>query len=651
MRQWSYINKMPFVVNFYAPFSGLPRLHAYGLSGSDLCPESHFECPGTRHCLPIYVRCNGVYDCPGRQDEAACDSYTCPGFYRCRGSKICLHPDHVCDGSNHCPQQDDEWFCAHSCPADCSCQGLSFTCRRVFPVERYSDVRFLQAGSSGLTPARLFNNTMLIYLSLEQCDLTSLDLPTLPNLNIMDVSYNDIQVVTLEHLDKVRNLKTLLLTGNPLASFFTSATPSSSTFLKLRTIDLSMVKIPYLKTTVFAPFPGLTTLNLSGSATQRVSGGGFQNAELRELDMRGCDMDEFPQNMLKNLSSLNALYADNYKLCCPQSLPGGFNAKDCHAPSSVIASCDNLLGSNLHRIMVSFLAAATLLGNWTHGVMALWRGTNKGSSNVLMSHLCLSKSVMGAYLAAIGIANQLYSGAYLWKDRAWRSSPWCSACGFLFLLSSQVSVFLVAGMTLERCVALAGASRAAHWERKLTRLIALLSWVAGVSLAAVPAAAGWKDFSRTSLCIPLPLPQDRTAGHRYAFGVLVVLNAALMLLAAAGQVYVHVTVRSNVLAFLVDDQRARDLTAARRVISVAVTDVCCWCLVALWALLTARGAFVPGDVGFTTAVWFVLISAALAPYIHRLSVVMERRRQTQKQRLLKRLRYRLTAKQDRHDAK
>nr|KAG5687880.1 hypothetical protein BaRGS_008550 [Batillaria attramentaria] len=34
---------------------------------------------GDGYCMPVYVRCNDVYDCPGKKDEAACDSYTCPG--------------------------------------------------------------------------------------------------------------------------------------------------------------------------------------------------------------------------------------------------------------------------------------------------------------------------------------------------------------------------------------------------------------------------------------------------------------------------------------------------------------------------------------------------------------------------------------------
>nr|KAG5711572.1 hypothetical protein BaRGS_016754 [Batillaria attramentaria] len=40
-------------------------------SESFACPETHFLCPGDDLiCLPVFVRCNGVNDCPGSEDEA-----------------------------------------------------------------------------------------------------------------------------------------------------------------------------------------------------------------------------------------------------------------------------------------------------------------------------------------------------------------------------------------------------------------------------------------------------------------------------------------------------------------------------------------------------------------------------------------------------
>ena len=46
-----------------------------------VCPDTHFQCPGS-YCLPVYMRCNGVLDCPEHQDEHDCDVFVCPGYYR-----------------------------------------------------------------------------------------------------------------------------------------------------------------------------------------------------------------------------------------------------------------------------------------------------------------------------------------------------------------------------------------------------------------------------------------------------------------------------------------------------------------------------------------------------------------------------------------
>ena len=605
-----------------------------------------YWCSEGQLCLPFYVVCNGVSDCPDGQDENACDSYTCPGYYRCRGSRICLYFANVCDGHFQCPERDDELYCFFKCPTECSCQGRSYTCRRKFHVENFHSIRYLNASSSGLTPEDFFNNNMLIYLSLQHCNVTHLHLPALPNLVILDVGHNYIEDVELEFLNNVTNLKLLSLAGNPLTILFTSSSRSVETFPQMKIVDLSMTIMSHLDVSMLTTFPSLTSLNLSGSATRRVSGGAFNNRELRVLDMRGCDVEEFPQNLLENLTNLRVLYADNYKICCYHSLPEGFNPKHCHAPQPVVSSCDNLLGSNIQRIVVFLLAAATILGNWTTCLISTRHRRENRNGNIFIPHLFLSKSVMGVYLAVLSVTDQVFSGDYLWRDVSWRTSSWCTMCGFLFLLSNQVSVFVVVCITLERCVLLTRADREAHWGRTVKTLMCVVSWVGGVALAVAPAASQWNDFSQTSLCIPLPVSEGRISGHHYAFGVLVILNTTLMLLTAAGQTYIYSTLRRNLLASFVDSQRSREFALARRSFSVAVTDACCWFLFALWTLLTSQSTFVIRNVSSVAAVFVTYVNSALTPYHYLLNVALEHNTQLQRKRLLKRLEYRLTEAED-----
>ena len=60
---------------------GVGNYSAQKLASVSECPETHFICPDGM-CLPVYLRCNGVYDCIGKVDEADCQEYTCPGYYR-----------------------------------------------------------------------------------------------------------------------------------------------------------------------------------------------------------------------------------------------------------------------------------------------------------------------------------------------------------------------------------------------------------------------------------------------------------------------------------------------------------------------------------------------------------------------------------------
>ena len=165
------------------------------------CPDSHFQCLNNGHCLPVFVRCNGFYDCPSREDESECDQYTCPGFYRCRGVKTCLHPDHVCDGLPHCPQQDDERYCDVDCPSQCSCRGLAFTCHHPINKWKYQLPRYLDVSKTNVDTTHpvlfqvLHRQKMLVYLNLQLCHLTSLTFPKMRNLKILDARYRTAKLV------------------------------------------------------------------------------------------------------------------------------------------------------------------------------------------------------------------------------------------------------------------------------------------------------------------------------------------------------------------------------------------------------------------------------------------------------------------------
>ena len=63
-------------------------------------------------CIPEDKVCDGVKDCPNRDDESEVKCRCLndgPGYFRCRGSRAkCIPSSWFCDGVRDCPHGDDE---------------------------------------------------------------------------------------------------------------------------------------------------------------------------------------------------------------------------------------------------------------------------------------------------------------------------------------------------------------------------------------------------------------------------------------------------------------------------------------------------------------------------------------------------------------
>ena len=237
-------------------------------SRDSACPETHFWFPDKDYCHPVYVRCNGVNDCPGHEDEEGCDAYTCPGFYRCRATKVCVHVDHVCDDWPLCPQQDDELLCNLKCPSQCTCHGLAIFCGSVFVVHQYPDLCYLDVRGSGMNMHQPGDSHMLLHLGMARCGIRTVGNFTFPNLQSLDLSDSLLQEVSGDHFVHMPDLTVLFLAGNPLTSVFTFSVASSIQLPKIHMLDLSHVKMHTTDPSLFALFPQLHTLNLSHSGME-----------------------------------------------------------------------------------------------------------------------------------------------------------------------------------------------------------------------------------------------------------------------------------------------------------------------------------------------------------------------------------------------
>ena len=621
------------------------------------CPETHFKCPGEGYCLPVYARCNGLYECPGWEDEEECDKYTCPGFYRCLQSRVCVHAEHMCDKVFQCPERDDELMCGMTCPDGCRCNGHAFICTRKVSLKDFPQLRYLDADGTGLKLKDVSANRLLVHLSLRDCGITDFEkvnLPNLkslnlsnnsisnfydldlPNLNILDLSFNSFKSFTMVKLENLTKLCKLSIASNQYLSLvFTSNT--TGRFPSLRLIDFSGIYVREISEPFLQAVPNIQHLSLSGSKVQQISQKGFSDLHrLRVLDLEGCPMTFFSRDVFKGLQYLETIFAENYKLCCPQLLPEGFCIDKCYAPGDGISACDTLLRTDTFRLFLVIYASLALVGNLVSYVYRLFdkHGEKKQLGfDVFVTHLCVSDFLMGVYLAIIGVADRWYYGTYLWRDREWTHSWVCQLAGFLSLLSSEVSAFMICLITLERFLLVRFPHKGFHFTSRSGRVASLVSWAVGLVLAAVPLLPftdHWQFYSQTGICIPLPITKTLFSGKDYSFIVMIVVNFFLFILIALGQLLIFWSYHSQSKTAGSSGKRSKDMAIARRLLVVAMSDFLCWFPIGLLGLMARYGFPVSGDVNVAMAIFILPFNSAANPFLYTLHMLREKRQKIRK---------------------
>jgi Leucine-rich repeat (LRR) protein len=105
---------------------------------------------------------------------------------------------------------------------------------------------------AGLLLRDLENNALLIHVRLSNCGIQAVYPLTLPNLQHLDLSANELQQVNMADFRFLYNLRVLNLASNPLTSLVLNIAASASgaianTAMVLEKLDLSFTKLTVRK--------------------------------------------------------------------------------------------------------------------------------------------------------------------------------------------------------------------------------------------------------------------------------------------------------------------------------------------------------------------------------------------------------------------
>ena len=606
---------------------------------TDPCPDTHYRC--TRewfYCLPVYTRCNGVFDCVFQEDERDCENWTRPGLYRCRDSTVCVHADHMCDGWPQCPQRDDEWLCKMTCPAQCLCQGHAFLCLQPFSPVLFPQLRYLDARGSGMTPSALGNNTYIVRLSLAQCSIDFLPDMKFPNLKFLDLSFNQIRSVLMNVFTALPTLQILVLKGNPLTAV--TVNPSNTWQTMLRKIDMSESHLAVFDSKILSRTPAIRYINISFSATHTLETYFHQTVpHLEELDVRGTLVNELSTDLFRGLNHLANVYASDYRFCCNKILPNIAPKPRCLAPDHYLSSCEDLLQSEVYRLNFWVVALLAGLGNIfcvvCHCVKTFITIPYEGPILVFMVSLQCADFCMGIYATVVTAAHQTFRGEYLHHEGTWRYSVACKVAGFLSQLSSEVSLVTIFLLSLVHLTTLCFPLGTYRFNKRSAVLTSGATWFVGILLACMPLLPELEHFGhygQTALCILMLCNERQSNTDFYFLQTAYIFNLLFCILVCITQIIVfRATPRHRVL---IDPMKSPVSASVNLLMRTAVTAVVRWISIIATSLLSFVSE-TGQDLNVFIAVMVLPFSSAVNPVLCLWHAVAYKRRQKQEERLLR----------------
>ena len=481
-------------------------------------------------------------------------------------------------------------FVIFSCPLDCNCTGMAADCRKADVYN--SSVISLSANTKYLdisTNFDFFNfmtkhPTTLFYLAslnMSSCDIT--DIPiyfffTMKNLLILDLTRNNLEYMRSELFVNQHKLTALYLTGNHDIHVIESSAFKGLDSVK--SLEIKHAHIGHISKDAF-DYLILETLDLSHNVIDNFDDNAFNGLSVDSLVMADTDIKLFQQDMFTGVAIATTLITDAYEFCCirPLALP----EENCYPHKDEFSSCADLMRNDVLRVLLWLIGIFSLLGNSASLIYRFIfdRERLKLGYGVFVTNLAVADFIMGIYLIIIASADVAYRGIYIYNDRAWRNSALCKMAGMLSTMSSEASVLFICLITVDRILVIKFPFGQVRFTTRLSKFASSLAWAISALIAVLPFAikSYFNDnfYSKSGVCLALPLTRDRPPGWAYAICIFIGFNFVTFLAIALGQWIIYRTINkatAKVRSF--STGRAHDLRVSRNLLLVASTNFMCW---------------------------------------------------------------------------
>ena len=263
-------------------------------------------------------------------------------------------------------------------------------------------------------------------------------------------------------------------------------------------LDLSYNLLISVSVGLFTRLKSLQMLDLSYNAIGGLPKATFEGLiSLQHLNLKNNQLNKLHDETFDSraLPLLEQLHTDAYKFCCIAK-----HVRKCTPEPDEFSSCQDLLSNRSLQISIWVLGVIALFGNL---FVVIWRSIKEKFkvASFFIWNLALSDSLMGVYLLIIATVDTFYRGRYIMFADEWRSSAICNTAGFLAMLSSEVSVYMMTAMTVDRFISIVCIFKVDSLRMRQARFICIGGWTGCFIFCVLPALGipyfGDQFFGRT----------------------------------------------------------------------------------------------------------------------------------------------------------
>nr|XP_021122890.3 follicle-stimulating hormone receptor isoform X5 [Anas platyrhynchos] len=294
------------------------------------------------------------------------------------------------------------------------------------------------------------------------------------------------------------------------------------------------------------------------------------------------DLDEQPGNKIHRRSAAED-YISNYAIGFDPS-ENEFDYGLCNEVVNVACSpkpdafnpCEDIMGYNILRVLIWFISVLAITGNIVVLIILISSQYKLTVPRFLMCNLAFADLCIGIYLLFIASVDIQTKSQYYNYAIDWQTGAGCNAAGFFTVFASELSVYTLTVITLERWHTI---TYAMQLDRKVrfrhAVIIMIFGWMFAFTVALLP-IFGVSSYMKVSICLPMDI--ETPFSQAYVI-FLLVLNVLAFVIICACYICIYFTVRNpNVIS------SNSDTKIAKRMAILIFTDFLCMAPISFFAI-------------------------------------------------------------------